>query len=30
MTELVERISLALKEEAELKSAVTRLLNRKS
>jgi hypothetical protein len=30
LTELAERISVALKEEAELKSAVGRLLNRKS
>lgn len=30
LTELAERISLALKEEAELKAAVSKLLNRKS
>jgi hypothetical protein len=30
LTELADRISVALREEAELKTAVTRLLNRKS
>jgi hypothetical protein len=30
LTELADRISVALKEEAELKTAVNRLLNRKS